>query len=382
MAAQLRRGVLHDRVGRARGQRGGGGGGAADRPGAAALPVGRRSTAPGPAQVGGAGPDPRRAARASSPPSTEPIAGGRHKVFGHPELAVDPDDLDDRLAPAAGGRPGVRDRAGPAAGRRRPASPRRPATAAAAGVARRRDRGLLVRRRVGQPRRGRRRPSTPPAGSTTAAPGVPVLFVCEDNGLGISVRSPEGWVRGGAASPAGPALLQRADGCDLRRDVRRGRGGGRLGARRAAAGRAAPEHGPADGPRRRGRRGRRTARRGDRGRPGPRPARRDRRRCSSTPACSARTRCSPATTRSAGRCAGSPRRSSPSPSWPAPAEVVAPLAPRRPVRVARAVADGGDAAAGPGRPAPVRGVRRQAAGEGRPADPGADHQRHAHRRAA
>ena len=41
LAAQLRRGLLHDRLGRTRGQRGGRGGAAADRPGAAALPLRR-----------------------------------------------------------------------------------------------------------------------------------------------------------------------------------------------------------------------------------------------------------------------------------------------------------------------------------------------------
>ncbi|MBB4960916.1 2-oxoisovalerate dehydrogenase E1 component [Micromonospora polyrhachis] len=43
---------------------------------------------------------------------------------------------------------------------------------------------------------------------------IPVLFVCEDNGLGISVRSPEGWVA--ATLGAKPGLRYfSADGCDL-----------------------------------------------------------------------------------------------------------------------------------------------------------------------
>jgi len=43
---------------------------------------------------------------------------------------------------------------------------------------------------------------------------IPVLFVCEDNGLGISVRSPEGWVA--ATLGAKPGLRYfAADGCDL-----------------------------------------------------------------------------------------------------------------------------------------------------------------------
>ncbi|GLY20841.1 transketolase C-terminal domain-containing protein [Micromonospora sp. NBRC 101691] len=43
---------------------------------------------------------------------------------------------------------------------------------------------------------------------------VPVLFVCEDNGLGISVRSPEGWVEAMLRSRPGVRYFG-ADGCDL-----------------------------------------------------------------------------------------------------------------------------------------------------------------------
>jgi 2-oxoisovalerate dehydrogenase E1 component len=43
---------------------------------------------------------------------------------------------------------------------------------------------------------------------------LPILFVCEDNGLGISVRSPDGWV--GSALRSRPGLRYvEADGCDL-----------------------------------------------------------------------------------------------------------------------------------------------------------------------
>ena len=66
----------------------------------------------------------------------EPIAGGRHKVFGHQELAVIPHDLDDRLAPAARRRDRVRDRR--AAKRSASMQP----------VEARRGRRLLVRRRL------------------------------------------------------------------------------------------------------------------------------------------------------------------------------------------------------------------------------------------
>ncbi|MFD1322568.1 transketolase C-terminal domain-containing protein, partial [Micromonospora sonneratiae] len=43
---------------------------------------------------------------------------------------------------------------------------------------------------------------------------IPVLFVCEDNGLGISVRSPDGWVAATLGSKPGVRYFS-ADGCDL-----------------------------------------------------------------------------------------------------------------------------------------------------------------------
>ena len=43
---------------------------------------------------------------------------------------------------------------------------------------------------------------------------LPLLLVCEDNGLGISVESPDGWVA--AALGSRPGLrYTAADGCDL-----------------------------------------------------------------------------------------------------------------------------------------------------------------------
>ena len=43
---------------------------------------------------------------------------------------------------------------------------------------------------------------------------LPVLFVCEDNGLGISVRSPQGWVAAALSAKPGVRYFA-ADGCDL-----------------------------------------------------------------------------------------------------------------------------------------------------------------------
>ncbi len=43
---------------------------------------------------------------------------------------------------------------------------------------------------------------------------MPVLFVCEDNGLGISVPTPEGWIEGAWRDRPGMRWLS-ADGCDL-----------------------------------------------------------------------------------------------------------------------------------------------------------------------
>ena len=115
------------------------------------------------------------------PPSEEPIAGGRHKVFGHHDARGDPADVDDRLAPASCRRDGLGDRARGA----QPAS---------------RHRGRTTR--SWSARSATRRSTTPPPRSALniaahiAYRGVPLplLLVCEDNGLGISVPTPAGWV--------------------------------------------------------------------------------------------------------------------------------------------------------------------------------------------
>ncbi|MDQ3035743.1 MAG: thiamine pyrophosphate-dependent enzyme, partial [Myxococcota bacterium] len=43
---------------------------------------------------------------------------------------------------------------------------------------------------------------------------LPLLFVCEDNGIGISVQTPSGWIHAAYANRAGLRYFE-ADGCDL-----------------------------------------------------------------------------------------------------------------------------------------------------------------------
>jgi 2-oxoisovalerate dehydrogenase E1 component len=168
------------------------------------------------AQVGGVDPI-RDVLRGIVAASTEPIAGGRHKVFGHAALAVIPttSTIASHLPRAVGLAYAVDQ------GRVRRTTPRLTASA-------------------GTARRGNPAPVTWPedavvvcsfgdasvnhavaqAAFNTAAyfdhvgVKVPVLFVCEDNGIGISVPSPRGWVA--SALSHRPGLRYRAaDGCDL-----------------------------------------------------------------------------------------------------------------------------------------------------------------------
>ncbi|WUP50179.1 thiamine pyrophosphate-dependent enzyme [Micromonospora globbae] len=146
--------------------------------------------------------------------SREPIAGGRHKVFGHPDLAVVPttSTIASHLPRAVGMGLAIE-------GRRR----------------------LETRRAGGGVRLGEgdlpAAPWPPDSivvcsfgdasinhASATAALNtagwydhtglrIPVLFVCEDNGLGISVRSPQGWVETALRSRPGIRYFA-ADGSD------------------------------------------------------------------------------------------------------------------------------------------------------------------------
>jgi 2-oxoisovalerate dehydrogenase E1 component len=153
---------------------------------------------------------------------TEPIAGGRHKVFGHPRLAVVPttSTIASHLPRAVGLAYAIEQ----SRLRRVP----RPGQTAVTGA-----------RRVGAPRAPLPPPTYPDDAIVVCSFGdasvnhataqaafnaagwidhsrlkLPVLFVCEDNGIGISVRSPEGWVAATLSTRPGLRYLA-ADGCDL-----------------------------------------------------------------------------------------------------------------------------------------------------------------------
>src|ERR1700761_716257 len=129
----------------------------------------------------------------------DPIAGGRHKVFGSEPLAVIPQTstIASHLPRAVG--------VAFALGR-----------AARLGVTGRWPDDAVVGASFGDPA------ANPPAaagGSTPACPcafrrlPLPLLLVCEDNGIGISVRTPAGWIE--AAYGHRPGLRYfSADGTD------------------------------------------------------------------------------------------------------------------------------------------------------------------------
>jgi len=131
--------------------------------------------------------------------SDEPIAGGRHKVFGHHDLAVIPQTstIASHLPRAVG----IAFSIGRAAKLHVPS----PWPADAATVASFGDASASHSTATG----------AVSAACRTAYQGLPMplLLVCEDNGLGISVRTPDGWIA--AAYSGRPALRYfSADGCD------------------------------------------------------------------------------------------------------------------------------------------------------------------------
>jgi len=132
--------------------------------------------------------------------AAEPIAGGRHKVFGHPELHVIPQTstIASHL-PRALGLAFAVDRA------------------AKLGLRTPWPEDCLVIASFGDASVNH----STAAGAMNAAAytsfqrlPVPLLLVCEDNGIGISVRTPPGWI---AASQSGRSQLRyfTADGADL-----------------------------------------------------------------------------------------------------------------------------------------------------------------------
>ncbi|GAA0369359.1 thiamine pyrophosphate-dependent enzyme [Microbispora corallina] len=128
----------------------------------------------------------------------EPIAGGRHKVFGHPGLAVIPQTstIASHLPRAVG--------VGFAIERARTLGVPSAWPADAVAVCSFGDASANH--------------ATALSGLNTAAYvtfrglPLPVLFVCEDNGIGISVKTPPGWAER-ARHPMLPSF--EADGCDL-----------------------------------------------------------------------------------------------------------------------------------------------------------------------
>jgi 2-oxoisovalerate dehydrogenase E1 component len=135
----------------------------------------------------------------------EPIAGGRHKVIGHRDLNIIPQTstIASHLPRAVGlafslGRAAKLTPAGRDAG---PAYPADSIVVCSFGDA-------------------SANHSTAAGAFNTASYcayqglPMPVLFVCEDNGLGISVRTPPGWITA-AHSGQGQMPYFYADGCDV-----------------------------------------------------------------------------------------------------------------------------------------------------------------------
>jgi 2-oxoisovalerate dehydrogenase E1 component len=130
----------------------------------------------------------------------DPIAGGRHKVFGHADLQIIPttSTIASHLPRAVG--------VGFAVERGRRLGAETPWPSDALAVCSFGDASINHASAV--------------AAFNTAGwcdhsgLRLPVLFVCEDNGIGLSVRSPDGWVA--TALQAKPGLRYfAADGCDL-----------------------------------------------------------------------------------------------------------------------------------------------------------------------
>jgi 2-oxoisovalerate dehydrogenase E1 component len=129
----------------------------------------------------------------------EPIAGGRHKVFGHPDLAVIPQTstIASHLPRAVGVAFAI-ERAR-ALGTRSAWEPDAIAVCSFGDASVNHASALTGFNTASY--------------ATYQGQPLPLLFVCEDNGIGISVRTPKGWVEAAARRP-GLAYFS-ADGCDL-----------------------------------------------------------------------------------------------------------------------------------------------------------------------
>ncbi len=114
----------------------------------------------------------------------EPMAGGRHKVFGHPDLAVVPQTstISSHLPRALGVAWSIgRQRALPSRLRHRLAWPDDAVVLASFG-----DASANHSTALGAINSAR--------WATRQGVPIPLLLVCEDNGLGISTRTPHGWI--------------------------------------------------------------------------------------------------------------------------------------------------------------------------------------------
>jgi 2-oxoisovalerate dehydrogenase E1 component len=129
----------------------------------------------------------------------EPIAGGRHKVFGHPDLAIIPQTstIASHLPRAVGVAFAIE-------------------RARALGASSAWPDDAIAVCSFGDASVNH---ATALTGFNTASyatyqgQALPILFVCEDNGIGISVRSPKGWVEASARRPG--IEYFSADGCCL-----------------------------------------------------------------------------------------------------------------------------------------------------------------------
>jgi 2-oxoisovalerate dehydrogenase E1 component len=136
--------------------------------------------------------------------SREPIAGGRHKVFGNADLHVIPttSTIGSHLPRAVGVAYAIgRGRRAPRLGARATGWPGDSVVVCSFGDASINHASALAGL------------NTAGWSRHTGLP-LPLLFVCEDNGIGISMKSPPGWVTETLRSRPGIRYFA-ADGCDL-----------------------------------------------------------------------------------------------------------------------------------------------------------------------